>query len=153
MFSCDPSHVVGKHSFEERKTKRTVITLFNGFSIDFPHDLSRKDLDIIDGDLLDSISNYNMVVINGYEYERKPPVYEAVGGRLRTGKVEPLKAVVTDNDSILRYGEMYIDSTFITVKIVGISYNIEHDNVHPAKPHTHSNVNNPNGEFYICKKR
>lgn len=47
-FGCDDSLVTGKHSFEERKTKRTVITLFNGLAIDFPYDASRKDLDIIE---------------------------------------------------------------------------------------------------------
>lgn len=48
LFSCEQSLVTGKHSFENRKTKRTIITLFNGLAIDIPYDASRRDLDIIE---------------------------------------------------------------------------------------------------------
>lgn len=59
----------------------------------------------IDGDLLDSVSNYNTVVINGYEYERKPPVYEGITGTFRINNgvyFAPDSIIYMDKDSILR---------------------------------------------------
>lgn len=45
---CEPSQVVGKKWFENKKINRTVIALGSGISLDIPHDLSKKDCDIIE---------------------------------------------------------------------------------------------------------
>lgn len=41
------SLVVGKHSFDKRRTKRTIIQLDSGVVLDFPYDANTTDMKII----------------------------------------------------------------------------------------------------------
>lgn len=46
-FSCEPSLIKGRHWFESSKTKRTIFTFYNGFSLDVPYDVTAKDMKIV----------------------------------------------------------------------------------------------------------